>query len=69
MGLARRLNKPFFELLAWPQSEIVAQMAYDRACDPDFAEAAAKERFAALPEQQRAAIAMRGLKQIFKDKT
>lgn len=53
MQLARALNKPLFELLAWPEEELVAQMAYDLSQQPDFIEQVEREKHLALPPEER----------------
>lgn len=66
--LARRLNRPFFEVMQWSAREIFEQMAFDRACDDDFCAQTRKElereRLRRMSPNERAAKIARDLKMV-----
>lgn len=53
MGLARSMGKPFFEVLAWSEDEIMMQMAYDKTHDDEFQAKCEREKILALSPEER----------------
>ncbi|MBF3371985.1 hypothetical protein [Leptospira interrogans] len=68
ISLARTLHRPIFEVAARPEREILLQMAYDRAQNPDFQAACEKERerarWESLSQQERDKKTVEWFKQI-----
>lgn len=53
MGLARSMGKPFFEVLAWSEDEVIMQMAYDMAQDDAFIEQCRRDEILSMTPEQR----------------
>ncbi|MGE9659204.1 hypothetical protein ACQP6C_12025 [Snodgrassella alvi] len=54
--LSRELHKPLFEIMSWPKSEILDQIAFNLTQNEAWRKEYEREQFLKLPAKERAAL-------------
>ncbi|WP_143558771.1 hypothetical protein [Snodgrassella alvi] len=55
--LSRELHRPLFEVMTWPENEIINQIAYNLTQNEDWQKEYERQRIASLPMKERVAMA------------
>lgn len=55
--LSRELHKPLFEIMSWPKSEILDQIAFNLTQNEEWCREYEREQILNLPAKERAALA------------